>query len=144
VNAPLIQILMVEDNEADVLLARHSLERSKVANCIHVVDDGVKAIEYLRRQHEYTTAARPDLILLDLNLPRRNGYEVLAEVKSDPELCTIPVVIMTCSETERDWSKGHLHRADGLLRKPVDFDGLMEVVKSIKHFALAVVTTSAA
>ena len=139
-----IQILMVEDNEADVFLATAALESAKIANRIYVVDDGVKAMEYLRRQGDYTVASRPDLILLDLNLPRKDGRQVLKEIKSDPDLCTIPVVILTGSKAEQDLVRSRVHHANGYLVKPVDFNGLMEVVRSIEQFSLAVVTLSAA
>ena len=139
-----IQILMVEDNEADVFLATAALESAKIANRIYVVDDGVKALEYLHCQGDYTVASRPDLILLDLNLPRKDGRQVLKEIKSDPDLCTIPVVILTGSEAEQDLVRSRVHHADGYLVKPVDFNGLMEVVRSIEQFSLAVVTLSAA
>jgi two-component system, chemotaxis family, response regulator Rcp1 len=139
-----IQILMVEDSEADVLLATETLKQAKIANRIHVVDDGVKALEYLRRQGDYAAAVRPDLILLDLNLPRKDGREVLAEIKTDPELCGIPVAILTCSETEQELIRRYTRHAIGYLVKPVDFDSLMRIVRSIEQFGLAVVALSAA
>ncbi len=134
-----IQILMVEDNEADVRLATEALKDAKIANFVHVVDDGVKALEYLRRQGEYAAAARPDLILLDLNLPRKDGRQVLAEVKSDPELSSIPVVVLTSSSAEQDVLKSYDLHANCYICKPVDFAGLMEVVRSIEKFWVTVV-----
>lgn len=134
-----IQILMVEDNEADVRLATEALKDAKIANFVHVVDDGVKALEYLRRQGEYAAAARPDLILLDLNLPRKDGRQVLAEVKSDPELSSIPLVVLTSSSAEQDVLKSYDLHANCYICKPVDFAGLMEVVRSIEKFWVTVV-----
>jgi two-component system, chemotaxis family, response regulator Rcp1 len=134
-----IQILMVEDNDADVLLATEALKDGKIANCVHVVDDGVKALEYLHRQGPYATAPRPDLILLDLNLPRKDGRQVLEEIKSDPELRNVPVVVLTSSRTEQDVAKSYACHANCYIVKPVDFNGLMEVVRSIEQFLVTVV-----
>jgi two-component system, chemotaxis family, response regulator Rcp1 len=134
-----IQILMVEDNYPDVLLAIEALKDAKIANCVQVVDDGVKALEYLRRQGPYGTAPRPDLILLDLNLPRKDGRQVLAEIKSDPELGSIPVVVLTASRADQDIIKSYAHHANCYIIKPVDFNGLMEVVRSVTQFWVTVV-----
>ena len=134
-----IRILMVEDNEADVRLATEALREAKIANRVCVVDDGVKALEYLRRQGEYAAAVRPDLILLDLNLPRKDGRQVLAEVKSDSELSNIPVVVLTSSRAEQDVLKSYDLHANCYIVKPVDFAGLMEVVRSIEKFWVTVV-----
>ncbi len=134
-----IQILLIEDNEADVCLAMEALKAAKVANCIHVVHDGVEALGYLRRQGAYATAPRPDLILLDLNLPRMNGRQVLVEVKSDPDLRNIPVVVLTSSSDEENVVKSYDLHANCYIVKPVGFDGLIEVVKSLDQFWLSVV-----
>jgi two-component system, chemotaxis family, response regulator Rcp1 len=134
-----IQILMVEDNDADVLLATEALKDAKVSNCVHVVDDGVKALEYLRRLGPYADAPRPDLILLDLNLPRKDGRQVLEEIKSDPELSSVPVVVLTGSKADQDVAKSYAHHANCYIVKPVDFNGLMEVVRSIEQFWVTVV-----
>jgi two-component system, chemotaxis family, response regulator Rcp1 len=134
-----IQILVVEDNDADVRLMMESLKEAKISNSVHVVDDGVEALEFLRRQGKHSEALRPDLILLDLNLPRKDGREVLAEIKSDPELSSIPVVILTASRAEQDMIKSYARHANCYIVKPVDFDGLMEVVKSIEKFWVTVV-----
>jgi CheY-like chemotaxis protein len=129
-----IQILMVEDNYPDAFLTREMLKTAKVAHTINVVSDGVAAMEYLRRQGKYATARRPDLILLDLNLPRKDGRQVLAEIKADPELCRIPVVVLTCSQAEIDVATSYDNHANCYIVKPVDLDALMKVVKSIELF----------
>jgi len=135
-----IQILMVEDNDGDVFLTMEALKSAKIANEVHVVHDGVEALEFLRRQGKYAAAPRPELILLDLNLPRKDGRQVLAEIKPDPELGKIPVVVLTSSAAEQDVVKSYQLHANCYIVKPVDFNGLMEIVASIEHFWLAVVT----
>ena len=134
-----IHILMVEDNEGDVFLTLEALKNAKVANEVSVVHDGVEAIEFLRRQGPYAKAPRPDLILLDLNLPRKDGCEVLAEIKPDPELGRIPVVVLTSSKAEADIVRAYDLHANCYVTKPVDFGGLMEVIKSVDEFWLSVV-----
>ena len=134
-----IQILMVEDNEGDVYLTTEAMKAAKVANHLSVVRDGQEALEFLHRQGQYASAPRPDLILLDLNLPRRDGRQVLADIKSSPELRTIPVVILTSSKAEQDVIKAYDLHANCYITKPVDFTSLMEVVKSIENFWLTVV-----
>jgi two-component system, chemotaxis family, response regulator Rcp1 len=130
---------LVDDSEADVRLATEALKAAKVANCIHVAHDGVEALEYLRRQGAYATAPRPDLILLDLNMPRKNGREVLVEVKSDPDLRNIPVVVLTSFSDEEDVIKSYDLHANAYIVKPVSFDDLIGVVKSLDQFWLSVV-----
>ena len=115
------------------------LKTAKVANTISVVSDGVAAMEYVRRQGKYATARRPDLILLDLNLPRKDGRQVLAEIKADPELCNIPVVVLTSSQAEIDVAGSYDNHANCYIVKPVDLDGLMKVVKSIERFWVTIV-----
>lgn len=134
-----IQILMVEDNEPDIRLATEALKEAKIANSVHVVEDGVEALEYLRRQGKHEAARRPDLILLDLNLPRKDGRQVLAEIKADPDLGRIPVVVLTSSSAEQDVLKSYDLHANSYIVKPVDFAGLMDVVKSIEQFWVTVV-----
>jgi CheY-like chemotaxis protein len=134
-----IQILMVEDNEADARLTMEVLKEAKVANSVNVVHDGEEAMEYLRRKGKYAVAYPPDLILLDLTLPRKDGREVLKEIKSDPELSNIPVVILTSSTAEKDIDTSYADQANCYVIKPVDFDRLMEVVKSIEQFWVTVV-----
>jgi CheY-like chemotaxis protein len=139
VNATPIQILMVEDNEGDVYMAMEALKAAKIAVSLHVVPDGVEALEYLRRQGKHAAAPRPDLILLDLNLPRKDGRQVLAEIKPDPDLRAIPVVILTSSKAEQDVIKSYDLHANCYIVKPVSFAGLLEIIKSIEQFWLTVV-----
>jgi chemotaxis family two-component system response regulator Rcp1 len=134
-----IEILMVEDNPGDVRLTVEALKEGKVRNNFHTVEDGVEAMAFLRRQGRHAEAPRPDLILLDLNLPKMNGREVLAEIKEDPELRRIPVVILTVSKAEQDIVKSYNLHANCYITKPVDLDQFLEVVKSIENFWLTVV-----
>lgn len=134
-----IEILMVEDNPGDVRLTVEALREGKVRNNLHTAADGVEAMAFLRRQGSYAEAPRPDLILLDLNLPKMNGREVLAEIKEDPELRRIPVVILTVSKAEQDILKSYNLHANCYITKPVDLDQFLSVVKSIEDFWLTVV-----
>jgi two-component system, chemotaxis family, response regulator Rcp1 len=138
-NATPIQILMVEDNDGDVFLTTEALKGAKIVNCLHVARDGVEALAFLRRQGPHADAPRPDLILLDLNLPRMDGRQVLAEIKSDPALRSIPVVVLTSSNAEQDVIRSYDLHANCYIVKPVDFSGLMQVVKNIEGFWLTVV-----
>jgi two-component system, chemotaxis family, response regulator Rcp1 len=135
-----VRILMVEDNDGDVFLTLEAMKAAKVANEVSVVRDGVECLDYLRRQGKYADAPRPDLILLDLNLPRKDGREVLAEIKPDPSLRTIPVVVLTSSSAEQDVVRAYDLNANCYIVKPFDFANLMTVVKSIEDFWLTVVT----
>ncbi len=132
-------VLMVEDNEADAILTREHLEQGKVKLDLHVVPDGVEAMKFLRREAKYAEAPRPDLILLDLNLPRKSGREVLAEVKADDELKGIPVVILTSSEAEIDVATSYNLHANCYVTKPVDLKGFARIVASIESFWFTVV-----
>lgn len=134
-----INILLVEDNPGDVRLTLEAFKEGKVNNEISVVNDGVEALAYLRREGRYANAQRPDVILLDLNLPKKDGYEVLAEIKQDPDLKRIPVVILTTSEAERDILQTYYMHANCYIIKPVDLDQFITVVKSIETFWLNVV-----
>jgi chemotaxis family two-component system response regulator Rcp1 len=134
-----IEILMVEDNPGDVRLTVEALKEGKVRNNLHTVADGVQAMAFLRRQGQYADATRPDLVLLDLNLPKMNGREVLAEIKEDPELRRIPVVILTVSKAEQDILKSYNLHANCYITKPVDLDQFLGVVKAIEDFWLTVV-----
>jgi chemotaxis family two-component system response regulator Rcp1 len=134
-----IEILMVEDNPGDVRLTVEALKEGKVRNNFHTVADGVEALAFLRRQGEYAKSPRPDLVLLDLNLPKMNGREVLAEIKQDPDLRRIPVVILTVSKAEQDILKTYNLYANCYITKPVDLDQFLSVVKSIENFWLTVV-----
>jgi two-component system, chemotaxis family, response regulator Rcp1 len=134
-----VEILIVEDNEGDVRLARESLRESKIRNTIHHVPDGVEAMDFLHRQGRYAQAPRPDLILLDLNMPRMDGREVLAAIKSDADLKRIPVVILTVSNDEIDIFKTYNLHANCFITKPIDLDQFIQVVKSIEDFWLTIV-----
>jgi chemotaxis family two-component system response regulator Rcp1 len=134
-----IEILLVEDSAADVRLTIEALKDAKVRNRLNVVDDGVKALEYLQKKGEYADATRPDLILLDLNLPKKGGREVLEEIKQDEKLKRIPVVILTVSRAEEDVLHSYNLHANCYITKPVDFAKFMEVVKAIESFWLTIV-----
>ena len=139
IEGKLIEILLVEDNPGDVRLTREAFKEAKVRNNLHAVGDGVKAMEFLHREGDYADVPRPDIILLDLNLPRKDGREVLAEAKRDPELRRIPIVILTTSKAEEDIAKTYDLHANCYISKPVDFDRFIEVVKTIEGFWLTVV-----
>jgi CheY-like chemotaxis protein len=130
---------MVEDNPGDVRLTIEALKEAKVRNNLHTVGDGVEAMAFLRREGRYAEAPRPDLVLLDLNLPKKTGREVLAEIKDDPDLRRIPVVILTVSQAEQDIVKSYNLHANCYITKPVDLDRFLEVVQSIENFWLTVV-----
>ncbi|MFQ5909526.1 MAG: response regulator [Thermoplasmata archaeon] len=134
-----IEILLVEDNPGDVRLTREAFKEAKVRNNLNVVWNGVEALAFLRRQGDYSKAPRPDLILLDLNLPKKDGRDVLAEVKKDPELKRIPIVILTTSSAEEDIIRTYDHHANCYITKPVDFERFMEIVKLVEDFWLTVV-----
>lgn len=134
-----IEILLVEDNPADVRLTEEALKEGKVRNHLHVARDGVDALEFLLRVGKYADAVRPDLILLDLNLPRKDGREVLAAIKHDPDLKLIPVVVLTTSSAEADILRSYKLHANCYITKPVDLDQFVKVVKSIDDFWLTVV-----
>jgi two-component system response regulator len=134
-----IEILLVEDNPGDVDLAREALENSKVHNTLHVVGDGEAAMAFLRRTGKYTGAPFPDLVLLDLNLPKKDGREVLAEIKSDDELKRIPVVILTTSKAEEDILKTYNLHANCYITKPIDLNQFLKVVQAIEEFWFTIV-----
>lgn len=134
-----VQILLVEDNPGDVRLTIEALKEGKVLNQLTVVKDGIEALSLLRRQGQYARAARPDLILLDLNLPKKDGREVLSDIKADDNLKHIPVVILTTSQDEQDVLKSYNLYANCYINKPVDLDQFITVVKSIEDFWLGIV-----
>jgi len=134
-----IEILLVEDNAGDARLAREALRDAKVRNHLSWVSDGVAALAFLRREGPHADAPRPDLILLDLNLPRKDGREVLSEIKGDPKLKRIPVVILTRSQAEEDVLRAYHLNANCYISKPVDLDQFMKVVKTIEDFWLTIV-----
>lgn len=135
-----IEILLVEDSPTDALMTREALDYSKVLNRLHIVEDGEEAMEFLHRRGARVNAPRPGLILLDLNLPKKNGREVLAEIKSDGGLKTIPVVILTTSKAEEDIVRSYGLHANCYITKPVEFDKLANVVREIHQFWFCVVT----
>jgi two-component system, chemotaxis family, response regulator Rcp1 len=142
-NARPAEILLVEDSPTDALLAKEALKFSKVLNNLHTVMDGVDAIAFLRKEGEYANVPRPDIILLDLNMPRMDGREVLKEIKADEDLKLIPVVVLTTSMDEIDVLKAYGLHANCYIVKPVDFDKFAEVVRTIEIFWLMVVTLPA-
>ena len=134
-----VEILLVEDNPGDVRLTREALKDAKVINNLHVAEDGVEALDFLKRQGKHVKAIRPDLVLLDLNLPRKDGREVLGEIKADPALRQIPVVILTTSKAEEDILKTYDLHANCYITKPVDLEGFIEVISAIEDFWLSIV-----
>ena len=134
-----IDILLVEDNPGDVMLVEEVLSESKVRNTLHVVSDGEQAMAFVRRQGDHADAPRPDLILLDLNLPRMNGREVLREVKTDPDLKSIPVVVLTSSKSEEDVVKSYELHVNAYILKPVDFHQFVKVMQAIEDFWFVIV-----
>jgi CheY-like chemotaxis protein len=134
-----VDVLLVEDDPGDVLMTREAFEEHKLRNTLHVVNDGVDAVAFLRREGEFSDAPRPGLILLDLNLPRMDGREVLAEIKADENLRVIPVVVLTTSEAEEDVLRSYDLHANAYVTKPVDFEQFIRVVQHIDDFFVSVV-----
>jgi two-component system response regulator len=134
-----IEVLLVEDDEGDVLMTREALAEGKVLNRLSVVNDGVEAVEYLRQNGEYNDASRPDLILLDLNLPKKDGRQVLEEVKADESLRRIPVIVLTTSAADEDVLRSYNLHANAYVTKPVDFDRFVDVIRQIDDFFISVV-----
>ena len=134
-----IEVLLVEDDPGDVLMTQEAFEEHKVRNRLNVVQDGAEALAYLRREGQYANAVRPDLILLDLNLPRRDGREVLEEIKKDEVLGRIPVVVLTTSAADEDILRSYQLHANAYVTKPVDFENFINVIKQIDEFFVSVV-----
>ncbi len=134
-----VKVLLVEDDPGDVLMTREALDEHHVPNRLYVVPDGVSALEFLRKEGEHAKAPTPDLVLLDLNLPRMSGREVLAAVKSDPVLARIPVVVLTTSDADDDVVASYALHANAYVTKPVDFDRFVDVVRKIDDFFVSVV-----
>jgi CheY-like chemotaxis protein len=132
------EILLVEDNQADIELTKQGL--GQLANCLHVVHDGEEAMAFLRREGQFASAPRPDLVLLDLNLPRKDGREVLVDIKSDPERKTIPVVVLTTSDSERDILHAYRNHVNAYITKPVDFHKFVDVIEQLTNFWFVLVT----
>ncbi|MFI9387380.1 response regulator [Kutzneria sp. NPDC052558] len=134
-----VDVLLVEDDPGDVLMTREAFEHHKIRNKLHVVADGVEALQFLRREGPHAEAPRPGLVLLDLNLPRKDGREVLSEIKSDDSLRSIPVVVLTTSEAEEDILRSYDLHANAYVTKPVDFDRFIDVIRQIDDFFVTVV-----
>ena len=134
-----IEILLVEDNPGDVELTREALDDAKVANRLHVVDDGADAVEFLFQRGKFANAPRPDIILLDLNLPKKDGRQVLSEIKANADLAQIPVVVLTTSQAEEDILRAYQLHANCYITKPVDFNQFLRIVATIEEFWLSVV-----
>jgi len=134
-----IEILLVEDDPGDTLMIREAFQDNKITNNLTCLTDGEQAVAYLRREGEYADAVRPDLILLDLNLPRKDGREVLAEIKDDDDLKVIPIVVLTTSAAEEDILRSYRLHANAYVTKPVDFEAFIEVVRQIDEFFVSVV-----
>jgi len=132
-------VLLIEDSPGDVRLTKEALKEGKILNNLHVVNDGVEAMSFLRKQGGYQSSPAPDLILLDLNMPKKDGREVLSEIKADPKLKSIPVVVLTTSSAEEDILKSYDLHANCYITKPVDLDQFIKVVKSINNFWLNIV-----
>jgi len=138
-NLEVVTVLLVEDDPGDVVLVREAFEYNKLHNALYVAADGVEALDFLHRRNDHAGAPRPDLILLDLNLPRKDGREVLAEIKADADLRTIPVVVLTTSQAEEDILRSYDLHANAYVTKPVDFERFIEVVRRIDDFFVTVV-----
>jgi CheY-like chemotaxis protein len=133
-----IEVLLVEDDEGDVIITREALAEGKVLNRLHVVGDGVEAVAYLRRKKPHADATRPDLILLDLNLPKRDGHQVLEDIKGDTNLRRIPVVVLSTSSADEDILRSYDLHANAYVTKPVDFDRFVDVIRQIDDFFISV------
>jgi CheY-like chemotaxis protein len=134
-----IDVLLVEDDPGDVMMTREAFQDYKVQNQLHVVSDGAEAMAFLRQEGDYAGRPRPDLVLLDLNLPRMDGRQVLESIKSDPELASIPVVVLTTSENEDDVLRSYSLHANAYVTKPVDFERFIQVIRQIDEFFVTVV-----
>ncbi|SNS10799.1 response regulator [Actinomadura mexicana] len=134
-----ITVLLVEDDPGDELMTREAFEHNKVGNTLQVVRDGAEALDFLYKRADHVGAPRPDLVLLDLNLPKRDGREVLEEIKSDPELASIPVVVLTTSSAEEDILRSYKLHANAYVTKPVDFDQFIQAIRQIDDFFVTVV-----
>lgn len=134
-----IRILLVEDNEGDILLTLEALKEARIGNEVDVVKDGDKALQFLKKEGEFKDANTPDLILLDINLPRTDGFEVLAVIKKDERLSVIPVIMLTTSDSEKDILESYQHHANCYITKPVNFENFMNVIQTIKDFWINIV-----
>ena len=137
--AQTVEILLVEDSEPDILLTEEAFAEARVSNRLHVARDGEEALQFLRRQGEHAQAPRPDVILMDINMPRKNGLEVLEEIKADPELRPIPVLILTTSQAEDDVRRSYSGHASGYVVKPVGFENFLQAIRAFEDFWLTFV-----
>ncbi|MDO4245591.1 MAG: response regulator [Deinococcus sp.] len=135
----IVEILLVEDSEPDILLTEEAFSEARVRNRLHVVRDGEEALQFLRREGDYAAAPRPDVILMDINMPRKNGLEVLEEVKADPSLRSIPVLILTTSQAEDDVQRSYSGHASGYVVKPVGFENFLQAIRAFEDFWLTFV-----
>ena len=135
----MVEILLVEDSEPDILLTQEAFAEAQVKNRLHVARDGDEAIDFLRRRGEHAGAPRPDVILLDINMPRKNGLEVLTELKADPQLASIPVLILTTSQADTDISDAYARHASGYVIKPVGFENFLDAIRAFENFWLTFV-----
>jgi len=142
-NLSVVDVLLVEDDPGDVVLIKEAFEFNKVHNALHIVSDGVEALDFLYRRNGHEDARRPDLVLLDLNLPRKDGRQVLAEVKEDADLRTIPVVVLTTSEADEDIVRSYDLHANAYVTKPVDFEDFARVVRAVDSFFTDIATEEA-
>jgi len=138
INQP-ITILLVDDNPGDVRLTREALKEGRISNIMYAVSDGIEALDFLRQTGKYTDAARPDLVLLDINLPKKSGLEVLEDIKADSNLRSIPIVMLTTSQAEQDIVRSYNHHANAYVTKPVDLEQFILVIQSIEGFWLEIV-----
>ncbi|WP_336338393.1 response regulator [Haloarcula brevis] len=134
-----VEVLLAEDNPNDIELTRKAFEEGKMLNNLHVVQDGVEAIQFLRQEDEYADAPRPDIVLLDLEMPRKGGVEVLEDMEQDPVLKKLPVVVLTSSEAERDIVESYEHSANAYLTKPVGYQAFQDIVREIENFWFSIV-----
>ncbi|MFB6121058.1 MAG: response regulator [Halobacteriaceae archaeon] len=134
-----VEVLLAEDNPGDAKLTQKAFDQGNILNNLHVVPDGVEAMRFLRQEGDHADKPRPDLVLLDLNMPRKDGWDVLEDLKSDPDLSRIPVIVLTSSEAEEDMVKSYELQANAYLTKPVDFQGFLEIVNGFEEFWLSVV-----
>jgi CheY-like chemotaxis protein len=134
-----VEVLLAEDNPGDARLTEKAFEQGNILNNLHIVEDGVEAMKFLRQEGEYREKPRPDLVLLDLNMPKKDGWDVLEEIKESSDLTRIPVIVLTSSEAEEDIVKSYELQANAYLTKPVDFQGFLEIVNGFEEFWLSVV-----
>ena len=137
---PLLDILAIDDNPMDILIMREALDGSRRTKLLHAASDGAEALAFLRRERPFENAPRPDLILLDLNMPGMGGFEVLSKIKSDPALCSIPTVMLTSSDSEHDVERAYEERANGYVQKPTDLDDFIAILGGIETFWSGIAT----